>query len=63
MDDKWLIWSNEHLAWWNPGEKGYTMIRAEAGRYSYEDALRICREGNTHPKHDEEPNETMVLEY
>jgi len=39
----YLIWSHEHSAWWGPGEHGYTPELTEAGRYTREDALRICR--------------------
>lgn len=37
-----LIWSNEHRAWWRPGSAGYTIHAEAAGRYSHRDALRIC---------------------
>lgn len=37
-----LIWSNEHAAWWRPfSERGYTTHLAEAGRWTREDAERI----------------------
>jgi hypothetical protein len=42
-DDAYLVWSNEHGAWWRPGEAGYTRNLAEAGRYSRDRALAICR--------------------
>lgn len=38
----YLIWSNEHGAWWGPGECGYVARTADAGRYSRELALQIC---------------------
>jgi hypothetical protein len=28
-----VIWSNEHRAWWRPTESGYTTVIEEAGRY------------------------------
>jgi len=43
-DDRYLIWSNEHRAWWRPGGYGYTAVLLEAGRYSREKALHICRD-------------------
>jgi hypothetical protein len=43
MKDAYLIWSHEHAAWWRPGSVGYTEQLAEAGRYSRDDALTICR--------------------
>ena len=33
-DDAYLVWSNEHNAWWGPGETGYVRRVAEAGRYT-----------------------------
>lgn len=41
---KYLIWSNEHDAWWGPDGWGYTRTLAGAGRYSREDAIRICKQ-------------------
>lgn len=43
---EWLIWSNEHGAWWRPASRGYTIKLAEAGRYPKEVAERICKEAN-----------------
>jgi hypothetical protein len=40
---RFLIWSNEHHAWWGPAESGYTQHIDEAGRYRRDDADRICR--------------------
>jgi hypothetical protein len=42
-DDTYLVWSNEHGAWWRAGEAGYSRNLAEAGRYSRDRALAICR--------------------
>lgn len=41
-DDVWLVWSNEHRAWWGPNRSGYTSIVERAGRYTLGDALDIC---------------------
>ena len=38
---EYLIWSNEHGAWWAPNGMGYTRVIEEAGRYSPGDAERI----------------------
>jgi len=43
-DDLYLIWSNEHRGWWKPGGYGYASGLAYAGRYSRDNALRICRD-------------------
>jgi hypothetical protein len=44
---KWLIWSIEHNAWWMPHHFGYTNNRAEAGRYTLDEAKEICRQEKT----------------
>ena len=41
-DDTYLVWSNEHQAWWGPGFNGYSRKLSQAGRYSRADALGIC---------------------
>jgi hypothetical protein len=60
--NNWLIWSNEHKAWWKPNSMGYTTSRKEAGRYTMERATEICRCANHWTLDNETPNETMVLE-
>lgn len=44
MTDNYLIWSNEHRAWWRAGRMGYTRRLKEAGVYSRDEALKICRD-------------------
>lgn len=39
---KFLIWSNEHGAWWGPDRCGYVRSLGKAGRYSESEALGIC---------------------
>ncbi len=61
MKKEWLIWSIEHNAWWKPNENGYTNVKEGAGRYTYEDALRITKDANKHPMAFRDvPNEAMV---
>lgn len=55
---KWLIWSHEHTKWWAANWRGYVTRRAEAGRYSFEEACKIVREANI--RKQESPNEAMV---
>ena len=43
----WLIWSNEHGAWWRPDSAGYTNKVESAGRYSEAEAKAICRNGGS----------------
>lgn len=30
----YLVWSNQHGMWWRGGERGYTSVIEEAGRYT-----------------------------
>lgn len=39
---RYLIWSNEHAAWWRANGAGYTIHLRAAGRYSHAEALAIC---------------------
>lgn len=43
---KYLIWSNEHNAWWRAGRAGYTNDKKSAGRYSGEEAAQIIANAN-----------------
>lgn len=38
----WLVWSNEHRAWWGPNHAHYYWDITEAGRYTLEEAMKIC---------------------
>lgn len=39
----YLIWSNEHQAWWGPDRCGYVRAVTQAGRYSRSEAIEICK--------------------
>jgi hypothetical protein len=41
-----LVWSEEHGAWWRPGRAGYTRSIREAGRYSLDEAAAIVENAN-----------------
>lgn len=43
MSEAYLIWSNEHRAWWRPNSRGYTIHIEAAGRYTRDDALKFSR--------------------
>jgi hypothetical protein len=64
MSDKreWLVWSEEHGAWW--GGSGWLYVRSiqEADRYTLEDAQEIVRKGNLGDKQGREFNEIAVLD-
>lgn len=42
--DPYLVWSNEHGGWWKAGGWGYDAGLNEAGRFSRDEAIRICRQ-------------------
>lgn len=54
-DDAYLIWSEEHGAWWNPNRAGYTMSMKAAGRYSRDEAEAISHSANGHGRFCEVP--------
>lgn len=45
---KYLVWSEEHGAWWRANKYGYTREILEAGMYSEEDAREIIKEAHKH---------------
>lgn len=40
--ERYLIWSNEHRAWWAPDGRGYTRRIDGAGRYDRAEAMLIA---------------------
>lgn len=55
----WLVWSNEHGAFWRPDSMGYTSDIKQAGRYTQGQARRCCDSGKLDP--DGKPEEVMML--
>ena len=39
----YLVWSNQHRAWWRSNSCGYTRNVESAGRYSRDEAIQISR--------------------
>lgn len=60
---KWLIWSNQHGAWWKPHENGYTKDRNAAGRYDLITAQHHVTMANAFLDPDQAPKETMQPDY
>lgn len=56
----YLIWSNEHKAWWGHGHSGYTNRIENAGHYSEKEALEICNGANYSWDEDTLPNELPI---
>lgn len=55
----YLVWSNEHNAWWKPKRGGYTGDVWQAGRYGEAEAADCCRTRSRKP--GARPREVMVL--
>lgn len=45
-EQKFLIWSEEHGAWWREARAGYTRTLYNAGRYSEKEAREIVLNAN-----------------
>lgn len=50
----WLIWSHEHKAWWRADGWGYVRRSNRAGRFTYDEAFKMCQQANRYSKHLEE---------
>ena len=61
LPDKFLVWSNEHHAWWGPQERGYFFNIEQAGRYTHDEADEICRGARSHTDETPAP-EVMISE-
>src|SRR5438045_6904159 len=55
----WLIWSSDHGGWSKPNRHGYTNRLADAGRYSFDEALEIVQDANSGTFARNFPSETM----
>jgi hypothetical protein len=62
MDEKrYVIWSNEHQAWWRPNSHGYTRWIEDAGRYARDEAVSISNSGDMSTPEGNRECETMLL--
>lgn len=60
-DTTYVIWSNEHRAWWGPDRRGYCSRLDDAGRYDRESALGVCIGARGGRRYNDNPSEVMVL--
>lgn len=58
----YLIWSNEHRAWWRPNSRGYTVELEAAGRYSRAEAISIAANARDGWRKGEPPPEIALPE-
>lgn len=42
LEAQWLIWSNQIGAWWKQNKTSYTRALSDAGRFTRDEALRVC---------------------
>lgn len=61
-EERFLIWSNEHSAWWRPSSAGYTIHAEAAGRYSHAEALSISANARDGWRPGSPPPEVPVAE-
>lgn len=57
----YIIWSNEHSAWWGQDERGYVSSIERAGRYTREHALKICARSRGGREWNRNPSEVPIL--
>lgn len=60
MERDYVVWSNEHRAWWRAGSAGYTRRVEKAGRYTRDEALAISFRGRNGWEPDSLPDEIAV---
>jgi hypothetical protein len=59
---RYLIWSNEHKGWWRPNRNGYTEDYQDAGLYSRDNAMTICKNASLGWREGEPLPEILVSE-
>lgn len=60
-DDTYLVWSNEHAAWWGPNRCGYNTHLSHAGRYTRAEAIKICDGARGGREFNRNPSEVPIL--
>jgi hypothetical protein len=59
--EPYLVWSNEHAAWWGPDHRGYNTHISHAGNYTREEAIKICIGARGGREFNRNPSEVPVL--
>jgi hypothetical protein len=57
----YVVWSNEHRAWWRANRCGYSVGLEHAGVYSRDEAISICQHARDGWRPGEVPPEIPVL--
>lgn len=58
---EYVVWSNEHSAWWGPKRSGYYTHLVAAGRYTRDEAIRICQGARGGRRYNANPSEVPIL--
>jgi len=61
MTAQYVVWSNEHSAWWGPRRSGYYTHLSAAGRYDRNEAIRICVDARGGRRFNSNPSEVPIL--
>lgn len=61
-EGKYLVWSNEHRAWWGPDHRGYTRVIERAGRYDRDEAFSIASKRGGGWEREANPDEIAIPE-
>ena len=61
MERECYIWCFERGMWWKPYSNGYTFHIKEAGKYSYEEAVEIVKQANSHRSNKDLSEEAIVV--
>ncbi len=61
MHSPYVVWSNEHHAWWGWDRRGYCGKLSDAGQYSRDDALKICIGARGGRRYNDNPSEVPLL--
>lgn len=59
--EPWVVWSNEHRAWWRANHAGYTTALLGAGLYTEAEAKEIEREAGHASRADRKPEKAFTL--
>lgn len=57
----YVIWSNEHGAWWGPKRAGYVARLTDAGKYARDEALTLCTDARGGREYNRIPSELPIL--
>jgi hypothetical protein len=58
---EYVVWSNEHSAWWGANRAGYYTHLSSAGRYTRDEAVAICWGARGGREFNRNPSEVPIL--